>query len=144
VGVVHHARGCLTREILTYYLDASLQIDVCRALALVRRDIEFPGRPGCPITSPGTPDEDWLPVAGQHGWVVVMRDKHIRTRVAERRALLDAGVRAFCLTAVGNYSKWQTLDLLVRRWPDIDRITAEEPGPYIYAVTHEGVKRRVS
>ena len=83
-------------------------------------------------------------MAGEHDWVVIMRDKHIRTRVAERRALLDTGVRAFCLTAAGNYSKWQTLEPLVRRWPEIERISVEEPGPYIYAVTREGVKRRVS
>ena len=70
-----------------------------------------------------------------------MRDKHIRSRVGEREALGSAGVRAFCLTGGGNYSKWQTLELLVRRWSDIERVAAEQPGPYIYSVTQDGLRR---
>jgi hypothetical protein len=74
---------------------------------------------------------------------VVMRDKRIRTRVAEREALESAGVRAFCLTGAGNYSKWATLDLLVRRWPEMERIAAEQPGPFLYAVTQGGVVSQI-
>jgi hypothetical protein len=57
-----------------------------------------------------------------------MRDKRIRTRPGERRKLYDNNVGAFCLTGAGNYSKWLTLDLLVRRWDDIERkVRAETP-----------------
>lgn len=47
---------------LVYYLDASLQLPVCRALALVRDDVRYPGGPNCPVTSPGMLDPEWLPV----------------------------------------------------------------------------------
>jgi hypothetical protein len=46
----------------------------------------------------GLKDETWLRDVGQHGWVVLMKDDATRRRPAERDALIDGGVRAFCLT----------------------------------------------
>ncbi len=72
---------------------------------------------------------------------MVFRDKRIRTRPWERQKLVDHGVRAFCLTHAGNYTKWHTLELLVKRWQDIELTAMVEPGPYIYSVTHADMKR---
>jgi len=47
------------------------------------------------------PDVDWLSLCGEQGWSVLMKDAKIRYRAAERNALIDAGVTAFCL-ASGN------------------------------------------
>jgi PIN domain-containing protein len=44
-------------------------------------------------------DVDWLPFVGQRAWVVVTKDKRIRTRPLERQALINAGVRAFILVS---------------------------------------------
>jgi hypothetical protein len=51
------------------------------------------------VFPPGTADEEWLPVVGRAGWVVLTKDKWIRRREVERQALLRAGVAAFVLTA---------------------------------------------
>jgi hypothetical protein len=40
-------------------------------------------------------DVDWLPEVGRRGWVVLSKDLSIRTNEPERRALLEANVRAF-------------------------------------------------
>jgi PIN domain-containing protein len=95
----------------TYFVDASVQIDVAKALAQVRDDILYPGALGSPIASPNVDDIDWLPAVGAHDYVLLKRDKKIRTRPWERQALFQAGIRAFCLTGAGNYSKWETLRL---------------------------------
>jgi PIN like domain len=79
---------------MSFYCDASIPAPVAKALALVRDDILYPGRPGCPITTPATKDEVWLPIAGENDWIVLMRDKHIRTRPGERQKLTVSGVRA--------------------------------------------------
>ena len=86
---------------MDFYLDASIPFPVSQALALVRDDVLYPGAPGCPITAPDVKDDEWLAVAGQHGWAVIMRDKHVRSRPGERRSLRDNGVRAFVLTGAG-------------------------------------------
>ena len=44
-------------------------------------------------------DEEWLPEVGARGWIALTKDQHIRRRPRERRALEDAGVAAFVLTA---------------------------------------------
>ena len=87
-----------------------------------------------------TKDRAWLPIAGAEDWVVILRDKKIRTRPGERRALIEAGVRAFCLTGAGSYTRWQTLELLVNRWPMIEDHARMSPGPYIRSVTKSGVR----
>ena len=43
-------------------------------------------------------DVRWLADAGRHEWIVLMKDDAIRRRPAERDALTEARVRAFCLT----------------------------------------------
>jgi hypothetical protein len=53
-------------------------------------------------------DVAWLRLAGERGWPVLMKDERIKYRTAERRALIDHGVRAFCVTS-GN--------LNARAWP---------------------------
>jgi hypothetical protein len=123
----------------TYYVDASVPIDVPKSLALVRDDILYPGAAGCPVKSPNVDDVEWLSIAGEQGWVVIMKDDRIRYRRWERQALMKAGVRAFCMTTAGNYSRWQTLQLLAQRWDAIEE-AAKEAGPYIYAVTQDGVR----
>lgn len=43
-------------------------------------------------------DEVWLRDAGRRDWIVLTKDDAIRRRPAERDALTDAAVKAFCLT----------------------------------------------
>jgi len=124
----------------TYYVDASVPVHVAQALALVRDDILYPGALGCPVMSPNVKDEVWLGIAGQQNWVVLMRDKAVRRRKWERQAIIDSGVKAFCMTTAGNYSKWRTLQLLAKRWDDIEDVAARIPGPFIYSVTQAGVR----
>ena len=47
----------------------------------------------------GTPDVDWLPEIGRRGWVLLTKDKWIRRRTVEKRALLSSGIAAFVLSS---------------------------------------------
>ncbi len=123
---------------MTFYVDASVPIAVRTALASVREDIVYAGGPNAPKER--TQDRHWLATAGREDWVVIKRDKRIRTRPWEREALVAAGVRTFCLTGGGNYTRWHTLRLLTARWARIEEIAEKVPGPYIYSVTWDGVR----
>ena len=123
---------------MTFYLDASIQVAVRTALASVRDDIVYAGGRGAPKEN--TQDRHWLATAGENGWVVLKRDKRIRTRPVEREALIAAGVRTFCLTGAGNYTRWEVLELLASRWRRIEEVAANIAGPYIYSVTWQGVR----
>jgi hypothetical protein len=49
----------------------------------------------------GTLDVDWLPQVGRREWILITKDKNIRKREIELRALKQSRVRAFVLTAGG-------------------------------------------
>lgn len=58
-------------------------------------------------------DVDWLSVCGEQGWPVLMKDDKIRYRTAEREALIQAGVTAFCL-ASGNLRSADMAEIFIR------------------------------
>jgi hypothetical protein len=87
----------------------------------------------------GLADEDWLGDVGGHGWAVLLKDSKIRYRPAELGAITTHGIRAFCLTNA-NLRAADQAERLVTNLPQITRL-AEEPGPYIYGVYTDGVRR---
>jgi hypothetical protein len=85
------------------------------------------------------PDERWLRDAGEHDWIVLMKDDAIRRRPAERDALLEAGVRAFCLTNAQLRAAEQTERFVSNRHRILQQ--ARKPGPYIYGVYERRLRR---
>ena len=85
------------------------------------------------------PDVDWLARAGREGWVVLMKDDRIRYRPVERAAVIDHGVRAFCLTS-GNL---RARDMAALYLAVLDHLAAAcgEPGPFLFTVSRAGLRR---
>ena len=54
-------------------------------------------------------DTHWLAAAGTNGWLVISRDKKIRTRPAEIQAIRDHRVGCFCLIQKQGLSGWPDL-----------------------------------
>jgi hypothetical protein len=67
-----------------------------------------------------------------------MKDERIRYRPAERQALVDHKVMAFCLTS-GNLRAQQMADLYLR---SIEKImtACRRRGPFLYAVSANGLR----
>lgn len=84
-------------------------------------------------------DEVWLRDAGENGWIVLTKDHAIRRRPAERDAINDAAVRVFCLTTAQLRGAEQTERFVQNRHRIIRQ--ARKPGPYIYGVYENGLKR---
>ena len=84
-------------------------------------------------------DEVWLRDAGKKDWIVLTKDDAIRRRPAERDALTDAAVRAFCLTTAQLRGAEQIERFLHNRHRILRQ--ARRPGPYIYGVYESGLKR---
>jgi PIN like domain len=84
-------------------------------------------------------DERWLRDVGAKRWIVLMKDDAIRRRPAERDALVEAGVRAFCLTNAQLRVAEQTERFVSNRHRIIQQ--ARKPGPYIYGVYETGIRR---
>lgn len=84
-------------------------------------------------------DEVWLRDAGQNDWIVLTKDDAIRRRPAERDALTEAAVRVFCLTNRHLRGTEQTERFVSNRHRILRQ--ARKPGPYIYGVYKQGLKR---
>ncbi len=84
-------------------------------------------------------DVDWLALAGGNGWPVLMKDAEIRRRAAERAALVNAGVRAFCL-ASGNLKSADMAGLFIHHQATIWQ-RASGDGPGLWSVSRSEVRR---
>lgn len=84
-------------------------------------------------------DPDWLELAGEQGWAVLMKDDRIRYRKAELVALIAGNVRAFCLTG-GNLRADEMAARFLRHQAQIWK-ACSEPGPLVFAVSVREVRR---
>ncbi len=82
-------------------------------------------------------DEVWLPQVGARGWVVVTKDKYIRRRPRERRAIEDGNVAAFVLTA-SRINGAEMAHAFVTALPRILHIAAKYGRPLIATVSRVG------
>lgn len=82
-------------------------------------------------------DTEWLPEVGRRRWVVLTKDRHIRTRQNELIALLTAGVAAFVLTA-GDLDGPEMATAFVRALPKMNRMLIGQPRPFIARVSPTG------
>ncbi|MSU58206.1 MAG: hypothetical protein EXS35_08500 [Pedosphaera sp.] len=82
-------------------------------------------------------DEVWLTDVGRRGWVVLTKDKHIRYREVEVRALLAAKVRAFILTAKGDLSGTEVGQIFVKAMPAMKKLCENTAPPFIARVSRD-------
>ncbi|MBE7519610.1 MAG: hypothetical protein HS107_10250 [Thermoflexaceae bacterium] len=122
------------------FVDRSIPRAVAEGLRHYRQDLvylddRFPR---------STPDRVWLAEAGRQGWMVITRDKKIRTRPAERRALVESGARCFVLTQKRDPTRQEYIALLVRALPAMERVFATTPAPFLYSVDGTGILKRLA
>lgn len=122
---------------IRFFFDESA-LGIGQVMAAARSDCVFPGHPRSPIGK-GTHDVDWVPEASSRGWIVVARDKKIRSRPAEWAVLAAYPLRMLVLTTVGNLDVWEQLRVLVARWDRIEELSTT-PAPWVYAVTKNGLR----
>jgi hypothetical protein len=92
---------------------------------------------------PQTSDVDLFQEVSQRDWVFVTQDKKIRSRAAERRALVAHGLRTFSLASTANLSAEDTIEALRKAKPKIDEALASDLGPFVYSVRKDGSIHRL-
>jgi len=90
-----------------------------------------------------TKDPVWLQQAGENRWLVICRDKKVRTRPGELAAIRDYGVGCFYLTQKRDGTRWEYLKLLALTLDEMVRVYASTARPFIFGVSREGQFRRV-
>ena len=121
------------------FIDRSIPKGVAQALKEVRDDVMWLED----RFAHDAKDAVWLREAGVNGWLVITRDRKIRTRPGERRAIVENRVGCFCLTQTHGLTRWDYLKLLAATLDEMERLFAETEPPFIYGVTRTGHFRRI-
>lgn len=86
------------------------------------------------LFAPDAADEDWLTAVKDNGWVILTRDKNIRYKANEHRALVDAGLFMFVLTQ-GGLSAEETARIVTQAYPQICKVISKSTPPAIFSLT---------
>lgn len=106
-----------------------------------RVDVRSPGDEELPEIPRGTDDQVWLRVVGALGFIVLSRDRRIRSRPAELRAYHEHGVRSVWIGAKQDLGPHQQLEMFLQHEERLKReIVKRGPGPWALALTPSGVR----
>lgn len=121
------------------FIDRSIPRHVAEALQKVRQDVEWLE----PRFRHDAKEHEWMSEAGANGWLCISRDKHIRTRPGERRALIEHSVGLFYLTQKQPLKKWDYLKLIVLTLDRMEELFEQTGRPFLYGVGRTGEIRRI-
>jgi hypothetical protein len=132
-----------------FYFDADIR-GLGILLSTLRPDVTYPGDPGGEVHKRVRPpsvvkdvaarDTEWIPQVTEQGWLIVTRDRHIRTRPGEIAAVRRYGARMVALGGTEARSTFDQLEIVMCRWRDILNIV-DRPGPFIYTATRSSLQR---
>ena len=93
---VEQLEPCMTAVLseVRFYVDESA-LGIGKTLTAARKDVIHVGHPLIPECPYGIHDDEWMPIVAERGLLAIGRDKHIRTRPAERAAISAVGLRVF-------------------------------------------------
>ncbi len=86
-----------------------------------------------------TDDVTWISRAAAEGWAVLCKDDRIRRRPAEREALTEGRLRAFCLMNANLGFTEQAAYFMANRFRIIQ--ACAKPGPYLYGVYRDEIRK---
>lgn len=125
------------RQHARFYADESV-LGLGKGLAALRRDVVHPGHPTVPQLRLGMLDVEWIPAVARLQLVAITRDKGMRTRRAERDAMLEHGLRCVWIGEKRDQSSWDWAVLLAR----MEELIVElGPGPWFLVLTSRGLRR---
>lgn len=83
-------------------------------------------------------DPTVLRFIGEKGWFLVSRDRMIMRRAHEHHVLKQMGIGAFFLDSpLDDFCT--IVRATIRNWPEMKRLAATQPRPFVYLVKHRSV-----
>lgn len=86
---------------------------------------------------PDAPDEEWIALVGQAGWVAVTNDKNVRYRAAELASIRRHAARVL-VVRTKNATGPDIAALLVAGRRRIARFARNAPAPFVAGITGSG------
>lgn len=117
------------------FIDRSVPKGVAEALKQVRDDVCWLED----VFEEGwIKDREWIPEIGARGWLVISKDKKIRTRQEERRAVAENNVGCFILNYKQPLNRWEILKLVASSLDEMEEKFANTTHPFMYLIDRNG------
>lgn len=117
-----------------FYLDRNLGKHlICDALRQADHAVEIHDD-HLPIDAP---DEQWIKLVGERGWIALTKDKNIRYRYAELESIKVHGARVVVIRAK-NVTGADLAILLVRYYQKIQTFAARHSAPFVAGLDRNG------
>jgi hypothetical protein len=83
------------------------------------------------------PDDEWLAIVGQKGWIVVGQDWKFHIRDSEILAVKQHSIKCFYLPASGA-TKWETFCRVIKSHSKMLEVARKETAPFIFDLKSNG------
>jgi len=121
---------------LTFYFDRNFGKRFPRALFSLRAPVGIEWHNNQRFTE-SMPDDQWLAIVGDRGWIVFSHDRKFHTESTETAAVIQHQVGCFYLPAA-NGSSWEKASALFKSFSKIRQLAETTPRPFIFDVKPTG------
>lgn len=119
---------------MKFFIDENLPPNLAEGLHL----LEKPNGDGIEIISiqkefgRGAKDEDWLPMVGKQGGIVLTQDLRIHSLRSQKEIYRAAGVGIFFFHPPSNsgWRYWEMVLQIINRWAEIKKIEPKNQHPF--------------
>ena len=86
---------------------------------------------------PGAKDEEWIPIVGQEGGVIITQDFRIQRSKVQNQLYknYDLGIFFLVPPSKNGYTYWEMVEQTIKRWKDIKRLISKSKRPFAYRCT---------
>lgn len=120
---------------MKFFIDNNLSRGLAKGMECFGENVEH-------ITeyySGDTPDEEILKSLGEQGYYFITRDRRIRYKPSEKKAIKKYGVGAFFLLGK-NMGRWDIVKQLIRSWEQVIEKSEKTRRPFAYKISRAGGK----
>jgi hypothetical protein len=106
-----------------------------------RSDVIHPGHSLIEDVPRGTADLTWMPIVGKNGWIVLTRDRRIRTRPAEQLAYWEHGLRSVWIGGKQDHTSRELAEIFLQHEDRLQRLIIKlGAGPWALTMSRSGIR----
>lgn len=124
------------------YIDENMPKQLANSLNILQQALNLQNSTNYEVLSikevfgKGAQDEDWIPLAGKEGAVVITQDFRIQTTRHQRDLYQASGLGILFIKAPKNgLSFWDMTTFLINKWPEILKILKKNKPPFAFRGT---------
>lgn len=130
------------------YIDENIAPQIAPGLHELQQPLNQKEKQCCEIVSikdhfgAGTKDEEWIPIAGSEGAIVITQDLRINSNQQQKQLYLDNGLGIFFFKPPSKtgYSYWDLVKQVINHWEDIKQLSHKTSRPFAYRCTSRNNK----